>query len=158
MYKIYNEEQKDGSYKYWVTITKVDAAILSKRYITGDNLKYIVKINEQLIKSDESTDFITIEDEEVISFITSQDWLYNYDKFNELNSYELNLAVEKLEALLDKENERLDSLLKSTLPSDEYTAILEYIMININKYAYQFYSLMNLQFEKLTKELNSKNK
>ena len=158
MYKVYNEEQTDGSYKYWVTITKEDA-LNFKTYANLDNLKYVVQIYRKILEHENDSNLIVIEDEELMSFVLSQDWLYNFSKFDELSFYEISLAKNKLETLVKKEEERFNELMHSTLPSDEYVAILEYLLTNINKYKYQLYSVDKLISNKFgSNELNSKSK
>lgn len=158
MYKIYAKEQEDLSYKYWVTITREDAAEF-KSFANLENLKYVVEIFKKLLASDKKSELIIIEDEELMSFIIEQDWLYNYDVFKDLNLFELNLAKSKLEDLLKKEKESFNELMNATLPSDEYTIILDYIMRNITKYRYQIYSINKLASDKFgTNELNTNSK
>lgn len=147
MYKIYNEEQEDLSYKSWVTITREDAWTF-KSFTNLENLKYVVEIVKKLLENDKSSDLIVIEDEDLMSFVVSQDWLYNYDVFKDLNLYELDLVKSKLEDLLKKEKEKFNELMHATLPSDEYTEILNYIMRTITKYKYQLYSVNKLICDK----------
>lgn len=147
MYKIYSKEQEDLSIKRWITITKEDA-LNFKTYANLDNLKYVVQIYKKVLEDKQSSDLIVIEEEELMNFILNQDWLYDYDVFNQLSFYEVCLAKNKLENLLKIEEERFNELMHATLPSDEYIAILEYLLTNINKYKYQLYSVDKLIKEK----------
>ena len=85
MYKL-NIKEENGELKRSISISKQDA-VVAKEFATIYDISYIANIVKEVLKNDKKEEFIEFFDEEIINFLSSCDWLYNYE-FNESSSSE----------------------------------------------------------------------
>lgn len=146
MYKFISKEV-NGEQKRSIVITRQDA-LKVKEFANNDNIKFVVSVLNKVSENNKKEEFLEFDSEDIMAFLVSEDWLYNYDIFNNLSLEELKIGITNLEQRLFDEQLKLKKVLELSLADYSNIMTLNQIFRNMNKYNYQIDTIETFAKEK----------